>query len=235
MRFLRSAVCAIAALAILSQVSQVAAAPITSADGISGSAKLASTKAADGFFTMTWAPPGTGAVNSATTMLNGSALGTAIPTFLANYQFSATPVAAFGGTAYNFSSFIVGPKVQLQVAPGQNVDFDLTAMTALVPDSNKNTIIFSGDLALLGNTSPLDFSPFLAGGKFTITFNVAPGTDLNAVIAGSSAINGAASFSLAANPAAVPEPGSIALFGVLTVGGGLVARRKMRNRSVVEA
>jgi hypothetical protein len=236
MRFLRSAACAIAALAILSQVSQVAAAPISSADGISGSAKLASTKAADGFFSMTWAPPGTSATSTATTQFNGSVLGSAIPTFLANYQFSATPIAVSGGTMYNFSSFIAGPKVSLQVAPGQTVDFDLSSMNAVVKTGNENTIIFNGDLTLLGNTSPLDFSPFLSGGKFTITFNVGAGNNINTIIATSGAITGSASFSLQANPAAtVPEPASIALFGMMTVAGGLVARRKMRNRTVVEA
>lgn len=142
MRFLRSVACAIAALSILSQVNQVAAAPIKSADGISGSATLKSTKSADGFFTMSWAPAGTGAVNPATTQLNGSVLGTAIPTYLANYQFNATPVPIPGGSSYSFSSFVFGPKIQLQDAPGQTVDFDLTSMIATVPDMAKNTLIF---------------------------------------------------------------------------------------------
>ncbi len=238
MRFLRSMACAIAALAVFSQVSPVAAAPITSMDGNTDFGRLAS---AGGFFTMTWAPPIPADPGTRTTMFNGAPTGVgSIPTFLANYQFSATPIATGTGTKYNFINFIIGNEFQLQPTAGQGGgigNFDLTAMTAFVPDAAKNTIIFDGDISLASNTTGFDLSKFgfPPGGKFTITFNTAPGTDLTAVIASGSAVNGTASFSLAANPAVVPEPASIALFGVMTVAGGLVARRKMRNRSGVEA
>lgn len=238
MRLLRSAACAIAALAVLSQVSQVAAAPIKSMDGTTDFGKLASS---GGTFTMTWAPPIPADPGTRTTLFNGAPTGVgSIPTFLLGYQFSATPTSTGTGTKYNFIDFVTGGEFLLQPFAGQGggtADFDLKSMTAFVPDAAKNTIIFSGDVSLLANTTAFDLSPFNlpAGGKFTITFNTGAGTDLNAIIAGGSAVNGSASFSLVANPAVVPEPGSIALFGVLTVAGGLIARRKVRNSSVVEA
>lgn len=221
---------AVAAVAL--SVGAASAAPISSTDGVSGDAGL--TTNATSFF-LNWAAPGQGATDTATTKFNGALTGVgAIPTFLANYEFSKTANAVAGGTQYNFTNFASAFAVQLQPTAGQGggtVDFGLSSLSAFVPNASTNTMIIMGNLTLLQNTSAFDFSPYNNGGSYTITFNTGGTTNLNSVIANGGSATGSASFSTAAvNATPTPEPASLALFGVLAVGGLVVARRKLATR-----
>lgn len=237
MRFTFRLLAAVAAAAL--SVSAASAVPITSTDGNAGPGSFSTIgTAANGSFIMTWAPPGAGAGQSATTIINQS-LVSAIPTYLANMQFTRTPTSVGNGTQYAFENFIFGITFQVQQTGTETVDFSFDNLVATVPNSNLNTLIIDGDLTFLGNnTNPLlDFSPYQQnGGRFTITFNTAPGTNLNNVIQNGASFFGTASFSTVANAdATTPEPASMVVFGVLALGGLAVARRKLFAKSVASA
>lgn len=220
--------------AVVLYVGAATATPITSTDGNAGPGTLTTTgSAATGTFIMTWAPAGTNANHSATTVINQSILASVIPTFIANQEFSRVPTSTAGGTQYAFLNFIFSTTFQVQQTPTQTVDFSVNNLVALVPTGALNTLIISGDLALLGNnTSPLlDFSPYQSGGKFTLTFNSSSNSNLNTVIQNGGSLIGTASFSTNAADAVVPEPASLTVFGVLALGGvAAVARRKLLAR-----
>jgi hypothetical protein len=144
-----------------------------------------------------------------------------------------------GGTEYNFLNFAAAFAVQLQPTAGQGggvVEFSLGSLVAFIPDFSEDSIVVKGTINLLQNTSAFDFSPYTNGGLFTITFNGTAGGELNKVIAQGQSDTGTASFSTrAAQQSVVPEPASLAVFGVLALGGLAVARRKLLARRTAAA
>lgn len=218
----------LAAVAVVAlSVSAANAAPITTVDGTSGFVTMSNTGGAN--FTMNF---NNGSGLNFTTLHNGVPTGVgAIPSNLATFTLSRAGVAVPGGTLY---SFVVPPNSPgKQIVPtvpqgGGLANFNLTSLSAFVPNASQNSMIIQGTDLMTGNTTAFDYSPFFAGGVYTLTFNVGSGNNLNSLIAtNGSTINGTASFS---QVAAVPEPASLAVFGVLALGGLAVSRRKLLAR-----
>lgn len=211
-----------AVVTVAMSVGAANAAPIVDIDGTSGFTTI--TPGATSFSVNFFAPL------TLTTAMNNSPLVPPIPTFLANYSFSNTGIAVTGGTLYMLTSPVNSPAITITPMVGI-ANFDLASLVAFVPTLFPNTMTISGLTNLTLNTTSFDLSPFNVGGQYTITFNDG-GNNLNSVIASgnpANSVSGSSSFSL--TPAVVPEPMSLAVFGVLALGGAAaVARRKLLAR-----
>ncbi len=207
---------------------EVQADPITTMDGIAGSFTLAPD--GSGSFTLS-------VTEAFITKHNGVSLGVPnwLPTTFSNLSVNPNPVSTSGGgTTYEFSvtSYPGGKTINPTMAQGGGqASFDLTFGTLFVPNASTNTAIVNGNDLLTSNTTGFDYSPFFNGGLTTITLNANPASvNFNDVFSQGGRTGGSASFSQAANPAVVPEPASLALWGVMGVAGMWYTRRKLKRQ-----
>ncbi len=225
----------LAAALTLAFTSSASAAPIATIDGISGSVTLDSYTVTT--YSLSFAPAGLFATNTAVTMENGAVLALPLATTLQNFTLNRAGTSVTGGTLYTFAAAVGTPGQTIfdTGTTGPSAKFNLLGLTAFVPNGNTNAMILNLTIILApGSNSALDYSPFNTGGLGTFTFNASPGTNLNTAITGGTTIPGSASFSeITAN--LVPEPATIATLGLMGLFGGYFARRKLKAGSVAQA
>jgi hypothetical protein len=177
-------------------------------------------------------PPGTFQISfdsNVTTKLNGVLLVSQPVTLITTMTFDLAGRTSdgIGGYYYNFDPS--GPYVQEIEFGSGNDFFNLYGVTAEVDEGpNGSTVILKGTMQLTSNGSSYDMSPFNnPASTFLFTLNTST-TDLNELIEGGGSDGGTGSFS-EKDPAAAPEPASMALLGMGALGMVGYGWRKRRR------
>jgi len=161
------------------------------------------------------------------TVINGTN-GYFIPTLLANLSFNQVGTVTPAGTVYTANPASYSPGETIQFPGPNNAALNFTNVSILVPAGFPQQMVIQGNaqLASQGNTSLYDMSLFSnPASTFNFSLSNAP-TDLNAFIATGmwsnkdgvhTSVAGTAAFS-DSDPSATPEPSSLVLLGLGSLG-----------------
>jgi hypothetical protein len=157
---------------------------------------------------------------------DGTILSGSFPTALVGgFNIDRTPVQ---GVQPGFIAFRAGPtstildKSITGLPNGGSILFELSRATAFVPidPARFNTLLLTSAETLIANSSTLDLSEF-SSGQFNLDIETTPGVNLAAIIMDGGTAMGTGSFgqfSTGFPSTGVPEPSTLMLLGVSTIG-----------------